>query len=136
MEKFLLEMEMEKDMNMEHGWNNYGIIMWFIILPCVSFYFLPFGAFWSLLEIFGMDMEHGWNSYGIIMWFIILHCVSFYFCLLEPFGAFWSLLETFGDLWSFFAQKDTIFKTPLQIGVRVCLPKCSKTLECRCQQLI
>ena len=26
MEKFLLEMEMEKDMNMEHGWNNNYVI--------------------------------------------------------------------------------------------------------------
>ena len=45
MEKFLLEMEMEKDMDMEYGWNNYVI---YNSALCI-FLFLPF---WSLLEPF------------------------------------------------------------------------------------
>ena len=65
MEKFLLEMEMEKDMNMEHGWNNYVIYN----LPCISFYFCllePFVASWILLEPSGAFWSF-WNGYGKIM---------------------------------------------------------------------
>ena len=72
MEKFLLEMEMEKDMDMEHGWNNYVIYNFalciFLFLPFGAFCSLlePFGAFWSLWSLLEL-LEWIWNMDGIIM---------------------------------------------------------------------
>ena len=65
MEKFLLEMEMEKDMD-EHGWNklwNNYVIYNFALC---TFLFLLFGALCSLLEPFGASWSF-WNGYGTWM---------------------------------------------------------------------